>query len=88
MDFGDRNISFDLDSADWQLIKQTFRTTFKKKPENMHEFNKLYINMIRSIAPIIKTKRKGKGKNQHQYYEYDNELLTFHYKLALKRQKN
>lgn len=34
----------------------------KYKPDNLYEFNKLHLKMIRSIAPIIISKKKEEKK--------------------------
>lgn len=54
----------------------------------MHEFNKLHINMIRSIAPIIETKRKKINHVDTIFYYYNNELINENKELASLRQNN
>lgn len=68
--------TINLEDDDYDLIKSTFGTRLKKKPENMHEFNKLHINMIRSIAPVIETKRKKINQVDTIFYYYNNELIN------------
>lgn len=87
INYGDKNKKINLDEKDEKIIKSTFR--IKSNINNLHEFNKMHINMIRNIAPIILSNKKRKGKETYYYYEFNNELINEHKKIAeLRNNKN
>ena len=70
----DKNDVIDINNNMWLLTKKLFRTTIEK-PQNMTDFKKLYIHMIKNItgSDFIKSKKTSKdinGKKQ-TYYKYD-----------------
>ncbi len=82
LDYGDKNKEIKIDEKNIKLIKTTFERKHLENIDNLHEFNKMHMKMIRSIAPIIILTKKIKGKETYYHYEYNTELIEKHKELA------
>lgn len=80
LNYGDKNQAIKLDENDKKIINSTFR--IKSTINNLYEFNKMHLSMIRSIAPIINSKEIRRNKNKYNHYEYNTELIEKHKLLA------
>lgn len=85
LNYGDKKKEMKVDIKDMKLIKTTFEKKKIIEINNLYEFNKMHISLIRSIAPIIKAKEKGGKNNAKMHYEYDEELIKQNKELAEKR---
>lgn len=80
INYGNKKTPIEINDKDYNLLKTTFRIRAKDKPDTTYEFNKMHMNMVKNIAPIIKSSYKGKEKLR--IYEYDNELIKINKKLS------
>lgn len=82
LNYGDKNKKIEIENKDIKLIKSTFEKKKLFKIDNLYEFNKIHISMIKNIAPIIKSKETRNGKNKIMHYEYDNDIINKNKQLA------
>ena len=82
-----KDINFDFDQEfkcdNWDYIKNIFRTN-KDKPENLKDFNSVYISLIKHITTkdIIESKQiRDDNDNKKRIYTFNETCINYHLEL-------